>query len=516
MPQITALREYIQSGQQTFPVFIGFMRAADILAVSSVPFFSATTSNQTIATNVLTPPIREWQRPMDKGRVHGIAQLFDDTGEMMPNPVLLAENVAGNAPKINVTAQTAPGGVPTNALTVDIPIPNGNLEKPLWVLDGQHRINGLAASAQKNNYIPVVFLLNLGGNFYSGPLLAKIFAQVTTTATKLDDLHNEWLTFAFKLNTYAPSNPRSQGHQSSMEAVADLCKTPIYSNVNNVFCNHIKFNHFQPATPAPGGFSYSCKEFSDLIYTHYYNMPCTAPSGYLTPSKLAEQISLAHHALTQVVSAPLDRSVFFGHTGINGPGQKIMQDAFLAGIMQYLLSYGVPQNWTGELKALSFDTTNWDFSSWTLSLNGVNQTVSRDLALATLKSSFQQRALPIANSTIADILRGNNASVTLEFSTMTTANRPSSLNRTKITLTAGNRTSFSISPRLYIKVSSTSVNVGKLEIVDANSPPGRLVHYNLKKGLQLSTTSHVNPLKLFVTMMHYGGNSSNAQIDINW
>ena len=63
---------------------------------------------------------------------------------------------------------------------------------PLWIIDGQHRINGLGNEncTQNDNPIPVVFLINSGGTFYNGANLAKIFAQVTTAATPLGNLHD--------------------------------------------------------------------------------------------------------------------------------------------------------------------------------------------------------------------------------------------------------------------------------------------------------------------------------------
>ena len=78
---------------------------------------------------------------------------------------------------------------------LEIPIPGSGQSPPLWIIDGQHRITGLGDSKckQRDNPIPVVFLLNDGGSSYNGRNLAKIFAQVTTEATPLAKLHKEWL-----------------------------------------------------------------------------------------------------------------------------------------------------------------------------------------------------------------------------------------------------------------------------------------------------------------------------------
>ena len=239
MPVISAIQGQINSGSNTYPIYIAFMSAADILSVSEVPAFSTSTAHDSIASNVMNPPIREWQRPIDQARVVQISHTFDDTGELMPNPVLLAENVAGNCSSPVVRARMV-GGLQSGMVDIDLAQPTSGQAKPLWVLDGQHRINGLASSLQSANLVPVVILLNHGGSHYSGPLLAKLFAQVTTTAHKLDDLHNEWLTFAFQLGKYSHALTGGVPQCEAMEAVTTLCKTPQFGTRSNPFFNRIK------------------------------------------------------------------------------------------------------------------------------------------------------------------------------------------------------------------------------------------------------------------------------------
>ena len=328
----------------------------------------------------------------------------------MPNPVLLCENVAGNRPQIKITARLTGGGVPTGTFDVEFQEPVTPQEPPLWILDGQHRINGLAISLQQSNSVPVVFLLNAGGHFYNGPLLAKLFAQVTTSAQKLDELHNEWLTFAFHLGQYSPLAPHNVAHTTSMACVAELCRMPTVAAQTNPFFGNIKFNVQQPAIPAPGGFQYTCIELKNLLFAHYFNQP--APTGHLTSRAVAEQLTLAHRALVSAVANP-NQSVFFGSGSY---GQKIMQDAFIAGVLTYLRVHGPTTNWQVELSNIAVPTTNWNFS-WVLSLNGEEGSISKNLAIAVFTEAFRLRGLPVSGSTnIADILRGNNAEIILECS----------------------------------------------------------------------------------------------------
>lgn len=240
----------ITSGTKTYPIFIGFLSAADILKISKVPCFERSTRNDSIATNVLTPPVKEWQRLLDLSRRDRIATVFNNSGEFMPNPVLLSENVLENRSQIRISQKRVVGNVLADTFLIEIDEPVDLQEKPLWIIDGQHRINGLAISAQSNNLIPVVLLLSKGMNYYDGPALAKIFAQVTTAAEKLDDIHNEWLTYSFNLGRYTNNNSLHQ----AMKTVALMCSRPSTNNIQNSFYNNIVFNKTQVANPSPGGF----------------------------------------------------------------------------------------------------------------------------------------------------------------------------------------------------------------------------------------------------------------------
>lgn len=202
---ISCLQTFVTSGNSTYPIFVGFASAQDIRRIAEAPSFRTSTPHDTIAKNTLTPPIRDWQRPIDQARVNEISNLFNTPGEFMPNPVLLCQNVNLSQSPITIQQQLSnPNGMPTGIWNVVVPILSDGF--PLWIIDGQHRIAGLAQSQQAANPIPVVLLLNQESAVYTGPTVAKLFAQVTTSATKLDPLHNEWLTFAFALGNYSQSN----------------------------------------------------------------------------------------------------------------------------------------------------------------------------------------------------------------------------------------------------------------------------------------------------------------------
>ena len=304
MAKITCLRTVITSGGHPYPVLIGFLPAASILQIAEAPAYTPATTHQTIATNVVTPPIREWQRPLDHERVASISGFFDDSGRLMPNPVLLSENatVPGT---ISVTQQHAAGAIPMDVWEVDIPAPTPGQPKPLWILDGQHRISGLAASAQGANPVPLVLLVNDGVASYSGPMLAALFAQVTTSAQQLDLLHNEWLTFAFELGKYDPSKSGSPEARQAMQVVTELCRNPALLQPSpNPFCDNIQFNAARLVAPVGGGFTYTCRELQEMVQRGYYAQPVSGAAVHLAPQNVAKQLAEAYTELKASVSAP--------------------------------------------------------------------------------------------------------------------------------------------------------------------------------------------------------------------
>ena len=515
MLTIHALKEVITSGSNSFTVYIGFASSAEILAVAEAPAFGDTTTHAQIAANIMTHPIDDWQRPIDDERVNQISTLYSNAGEFMPNPVLLGENVV--APAALTISPLLVSGHQTGLWTIQIPLPQPGNPKPLWILDGQHRIKGLSRSAQSANHIPIVFLLNAGNNHYGPAMLAKIFAQVTTSAHPLNPLHDDWLSFAFRLKTYSPAKVTSPAQIRAMECIAELCKLPtLPGNRSNSFLNRVQFNPLhKPPAPNPAGFSYSCSEFRELLFQHYYNRAALHP--HLNPNDLAVQLSLAHTALTQVVRPPHDRTVFLG---AGDHAQVIMQDALLAGILEYMLNRGVPASWVDVFRTLGFQTTIWDFS-WKRSLHGNAGKLSKELARHIFIKIFRDAALPAGVTNLADYMKGDSAEFLLEAFEVNATGRIRPATRLEFRRGGGARTTFSIGPRTVLRLKRSSLNVAKVVVTDKNSPPGNLVDYstdmNSKAGLRLDPNKHKRPLlELLFTLHHYGDNKTSSEIDIDW
>ena len=514
MIQIQALKDLIKSGKRSYPIYLALLRADVINEIAAVPSYRDTTTNADVARNVSTRPVKEWQRPKITDKVESIRQLFNDTGEFMPNPILIGEN-----PNAGAAVEVKPylvAGNQTPAWELLIEESSEDAEKPLWILDGQHRIAGLAASAQSSNPVPVVFLLNQGSPHYGADKLAEIFAQVTTSATQLGPLHREWLSYAFDLNHYSLQAKRSPEQKKAMEAVVALCKTPSFGGLANPFHDRIQFIDGLPTVGIlPGGYVYDCIELKETVRQRYYGAQKTALPE-LAPKEVAREMCLARTALASVIKTPVDRSVFFGDEAHH---QKIMEDAFWSGALRLLAVHGAPPSWTDVLRKLHFDSTSWDFS-WKRSLHGREQSRSKALAIKVMEEIFANKELPEGSDNIADLLQGNGARFVLEAFSLTPAGYRSSKGTKDLQVSKGDSRSFAIEPCVGIRIREPSLNIQEVEVTDKQAPPGRLVPYSRevlrKAGMLLDGKRHNNPLQLLFTLNHYGGVTSAADVHIDW
>ncbi len=513
MIRIHALKDQIESGGQSYPIFLALMQADVIAAIADVPSYRESTTNADVALNVSIDPVKEWQRREIPSKIESIRQLFNNTGELMPNPILIGQNPNATIPPLAEPYLVAGNATPLWELAIDESA--SRLEKPLWILDGQHRVAGLAKSAQSSNPVPVVFLLNQGAPYYSADRLAQIFAQVTTSATPLGPLHREWLSYAFKLNHYSSMKVHANEQLHSMAAIVSLCKTPRFDVQPNPFHDRIQFiDGFASPSILPGGHVYNCIEFKDIVSRCYYSAQKSQPE--LSPDELAKQMCFARNALASVIKTPADRSVFFGDEDHH---QKIMEDAFWAGVLRFLAVHGAPRSsWTDVLRTLKFNETNWDFS-WKVTLHGKVQNTSKKLAIKVMEDIFSKNELPSGNNNIDELLRGNGAHFELEAFLLTSSGKRSAQESMVLKVTSGDNRSFPIEPCVGIRLINRSLNIGEVEVTDMQAPPGKLVPYKevlRKQGMTLDQKRHNNPLQLLFTLKHYGGEESSAKVQIDW
>jgi hypothetical protein len=359
----------------------------------------------------------------------------------------------------------------------------------------------------------VLLLNDDAGASYTGSDFASLFAQVTTTAKKLDELHNAWLTFAYGLDEYASSFPDHQQHRDAMAAVAELCQLATLGDGQpNPFHNTVRFNPERPIAK-DATFLYGCRDLKELFRKHYFD-EITTP---LPPAKFADQVGRALRALRAVVRAPQDRSVFFGTAEWS---QVSMQDAFLIGVMTYLRENGVPDDWSSVLKHLEFHKTDWEFKSWVTTLSGKAGTDSRTVAQRTFARAFRDNELPEGQN-IADYLRGNRAHVNVRFSRVNAENRPLAAGRLDVELIRGDDQSRDVGDHVHVRIDPKwrRSNIARLEVVDATSNvtnPRRIPELLSPGGLLLDREADERELHVAISMIFYGGRSADAQLTIKW
>ena len=503
-------------------VHIGFMKPIDIQSVADIPYFLKTTPNSQIATNLKHTPVKEWQRYPDQERISRIQQIFAAASDIMPNAVLLCENIYAPLPRQVVVHSANVLPVP-NLQIVSIPTTATSPDKPLWVIDGQHRVEGLAR-ANLDQPIPVVLLLN-DQEKYTGDQVAKIFAQVTTGAEPLDPLHDEWMSYAFELGNYAhPTDGPT--HKLAMETVVHLCCMPtLPGGVANPFYSQIQFNpHLTSFQPQFGGavthgFAFRCTDLERLLHKAYFANTSTP----LTPQLIAEQVGLSVKALSFVVGNPV-KSVFFGDKSSE---QQIVSQAFLWGVLNYLRTHAAlatVADWENELRQLKFaPPTSWEFD-WINSLSGQFNTRSRDVVRTVFTNVFEHRALPGGVTDIPNYLRGGQASITFRFSRLTPTGQASRREGTwwdepvvsgytgTLSATKGD------SENYHVRLTEPSWNVAGVRITDKGASPGTIIDLtdDFESGTNLKEYSDSGKLKLYVELEFYGGTKKSADVDITW
>lgn len=503
---LTLLKSRIRDGEgNAYPIFTGFLSARLLDTVTQVPAFSDATTHAEIGANVNSNPVEGWQRPKNGTKVQEIAERFSKPGEIMPNPVLLA----ALEPLDPEVVYTSDDGTQTCIVELD------EVQSPLIVLDGQHRIKGIAASSQPDNPIPFVLLADVGAAVYNRSMFARIFAEVTTQSSKLDALHDAWLKYAFELDHFEPVGvpPVATDDKKAMEVATQLVRWNPAPPQTNPFHDRVKLNPVRSMQPPIGkGFHYDAMALSSLIRTHYFSL--TARQTNLGASVIAAGLADALVALKDVCTTPLDRSVFFGEPEFR---QQPMQDAFIAACLARMASSGVPGDWRDLFRSLNFVNSNWNFRPWVVRLDGVSGGLSKKLASAIMSEAFTTGALPPGAVDIPSHLKGDGAELELEVRRMSSvrASRAPGIRLTFPTLRHG------VFPlpahsdyRIYLVGCSSSI--GKITAWDMDSQRTEFSKSVLEtQGILLSKPSG-DSRELRFKVEFYGGVEETLKLTVNW
>jgi DGQHR domain-containing protein len=183
--------------QKGLTFYIGRAKVAEIDAVCSVPQLPKEIESEETALRVLDKNRgdQQWQRRLDPHRVLAISNFIDRP-----------ENIIANSAIIYAPECDAVRMEPVGVIRVDLSKflvskagawtdHSGGLDRrPMWLIDGQHRVRGLAQSPDGIEIeIPIILFppeFRLGRS-------AKIFAEINTLQTKLTPLHTLFMQHRF-------------------------------------------------------------------------------------------------------------------------------------------------------------------------------------------------------------------------------------------------------------------------------------------------------------------------------
>jgi len=394
----------IEKGGKSYSYYLGAGEAGDLSKAAEAPSFQNDTPHREIVDEILKPPSTHWQRPLIQDKVDEIAIRFEDDQEIMPNPILLAVNPDS---RIEVQQYVTPSGAITLLYEVSIDISeNQSAQKPLWIIDGQHRLAGLAKTKKGTNILPFVLLYSETGS-YRSEILAKIFAQVTTQATALEPVHKAWMQFVFQLDPFKKDSPEWR----AMRTAALLCQSQAYQGNTNPFHNRIGFNpNLWEKQPVHGGFAFDAEELYKLLKKSFFSAAGSEATN-LTEEQIAQAIGLAVVALANLHTTNRNSSAFFGD---GKSQQKYFKEGFIAGVCAYLISNGIPKDWELVLKELNFSGTDWDVDSWVVTTSGAAGNASKKIAFDCFREAFSKKSIPNGASNLVQYLKGDGGYILLE------------------------------------------------------------------------------------------------------
>tara|TARA_B100001250_G_scaffold221653_1_gene190102 strand:- start:5329 stop:7368 length:2040 start_codon:yes stop_codon:yes gene_type:complete len=195
--------------QEGVVAYMGVENAGVLDSICSVPWMQADMLSKDFANKMLNNQmdINKWQRVIDHRRVDTIRNFAEQEDKNLFNPVLLYVDEKyvniitdkNNKKRIDVPFDFLEKiyGVWTDYF----PLPEQRDSRPVWIIDGQHRIRGFGSS-KRGSRMPIPYVLIVGdGSPKTVANIALLFTQINTKSEPLDDLHKIYLNYQFGIKT---------------------------------------------------------------------------------------------------------------------------------------------------------------------------------------------------------------------------------------------------------------------------------------------------------------------------
>jgi hypothetical protein len=409
---------------RTYVMYTGFMTPNQLIEFADVPSFEKSDTHIKIAQNLDNDPVADWQRPMDSTRLEDIRMSVDSAidkndskDSLMANPVLIGRSdLIPKEPKeddTNILAEQYKIPAKKSKIEVtgvfELKMTKKDDAKPLWILDGQHRIHGLGQSPHPTNpkgvkikkngslvadeVIPVVFVIDRS---YNPKFLAKIFTEVTTQAQKMSSIHEDWMQYAFDMEPY-----HMPLQKTAMEVVMKLCKTQSIDSISNEFYDSIQFNPHN-ASFGVGSLKYSSAEFRKMIYDNYcLNLPIQLPKkgkNTSNPLRKAKPVDEIATAIVRFLRAcvDLDPAHAIGKSKIlSTNGSKFLTTEFFSAFLEFLAvtPTSVSKTYAEWIEFLDHPDRNFKGCDWEMehvTAKSIETNIARRASKKAASISFQR------------------------------------------------------------------------------------------------------------------------------
>lgn len=223
--------------QKNYVFYIGSAPVNEIAQSSYVPSLPPKMDIEDTASRIIDSNQKpnEWQREVDTNRIRKIQQFIEDSNNIIANTPMIfikdpsAVKVIKDKLVIDYTKflKRHTEGELKNKFIDRKQRKNkdkaGNIVfddyRPLWLIDGQHRIKGIHRSeTQQNINVPIIIFPSNFGTTST----AKVFAEINTLQKKLNPLHELFMQHRFSIDHVNPKRKfRDYKSVSFIEAAND-------------------------------------------------------------------------------------------------------------------------------------------------------------------------------------------------------------------------------------------------------------------------------------------------------
>jgi len=199
--------------QDTRSVYVGSATASELDAVCSVPNLDPMLSSQDFGSKLYSGnmPDNQWQRVVNVDRIKDISKFIDKEDSFIFNPVVLYLDATKNSEFFELSVIDSEKGTYKSEINFNFlaskitgfvdydPLPHARDLRPIKIVDGQHRVRGMAMSSRGHSLTLPFVLIKGDGSKADKLMVAKIFTEINTNSVQLDALHQLYLRYKFSM-----------------------------------------------------------------------------------------------------------------------------------------------------------------------------------------------------------------------------------------------------------------------------------------------------------------------------